>query len=101
MKLRAPQGAGTRADIPTQQKMLKKLKEEVGKHRFWGTEIIQIDESTFNPNALSPTAWAPKGKPFHKPGRFSGIKYLAVVAAISDKVGAVMRASKVNAEAKG
>ena len=75
----------------TQLRHLKAQVKEAQKNRV---EIIQIDESIFQPNDNRDIEWAPKGKPFCKSGRFTSVKYEAVLGAISDQRGFI--AAKFN-----
>ena len=61
LKLRPPKGAGTRASVEQQQRMIKDMQKEIRKAKREGREIIQIDESVFQPNSQQDRAWAPVG----------------------------------------
>ena len=61
LKLRPPKGAGTRASVEQQLRMIKDMQKEIRKAKREGREIIQIDESVFQPNSQQDRAWAPVG----------------------------------------
>ena len=70
LKLRPPKGAGTKAPVEQQRRWLRSLKAEITKYKRKGYVIIQIDESTFQPNKHQQRDWAPVGKPITKPCRY-------------------------------
>ena len=90
LRLRVKKGFGTWQSMVMQRKSIKKLQREIRAARRQGLEIVQVDESTFQPTDYGHYEWAPAGKPLNKPGKHSKLKYEACCGAVSEVSGYIM-----------
>ena len=74
---------------PQQRMRLRELAQEVGNAISHGYEIVQVDESLFNPDSFTHRHWAPVRNPHGRLSRFTAQPKIVACGAISAERGLV------------